>query len=233
MRPTPVLLLFTVLAAAGCDAVDTSSADTAGTTERAAVMGGDLLARTPTAQRQAAAVDAGFTRGDPDAEIMVVEFSDFGCPYCARFARATFPTIEAEYIETGTMHWRYVPVVFGFPGGGLMGAAALCAADLGGEDLFWRVHDLFYARQQVLRSETARPRLLEWVAELGVDRDALDRCIDDPATTERLRRNSEVARSWFARGTPTFVVNGVPMSGAMPIQFFRRVFDTVLDPSGL
>lgn len=183
---------------------------------------------------EAASIDYGFTRGDPDAAVAVVEFSDFGCPFCARFARNTFPIVEREYIEAGTIRWRYVPVAFGFPGGELMGAAAVCAAELGGDEVFWRVHDLFYTRQQALRGDDARPRLLEWVAELGVDRRELSACIDAPETSELLRKHTEEAAvKWRARGTPTFVVNGVPMSGAAPIQFFRRVFDTALDPSGL
>lgn len=223
MRSIPTAVLLLAFAVAGCDLATARSSDEEAGSARSA----------PTLQGRAASIDLGYTRGDPNAEIAVVEFSDFGCPYCARFARATFPTVGDEYIEPGTVRWRYVPVVFGFPGGALMGAAAICAADLGGDAMFWRVHDLFYTRQQALRSDCARPRLLDWVSELGVDRDALDRCIDADGTSDRLRRHTEAARAWFVRGTPTFVVNGVPMSGAAPISFFRKVFDTVLDPSGL
>lgn len=178
-------------------------------------------------------VRVGHTMGDPAAPIVVVEFSDFGCPYCARFARATLPTVKQEFINQGLVRWRYVPVTFGFPGGELMGAAAECAARQGGSATFWTVHDLFYARQVALRGEDARPRLLSWLAELGLDRAALDACIDDPATRRLLDRNNEASQRWYVRGTPTFVVNGVPMAGAVPIEFFRQVFGTVLDPSGM
>lgn len=178
-------------------------------------------------------IGLGHTMGDPGAPIAVVEFSDFGCPYCARFARGTLPGIKEEYINQGLVRWRYVPVTFGFAGGELMGAAAECAARQGGTAAFWPVHDLFYARQVALRGEDARPRLLDWLAELGLDRGAVDACIRDPATHQLLDRNNEAAERWYVRGTPTFVVNGVPMSGAMPIEFFRQVFDTALDPSGM
>jgi protein-disulfide isomerase len=182
---------------------------------------------------QAGAIDLGYTRGPEQAPIAVVEFSDFGCPYCARFARTTFPALNDEYIDEGTIRWRFVPVVFGFPGGELMGSAAVCAAQLEGEDMFWRVHDLLYTRQQALRGDGARPVLLDWIAGLGVDRAALDTCIDAPSTAALLRRHTNAAREWYVRGTPTFLVNGVPMAGAAPTAFFRKVFDTVLDPSGL
>ncbi|MEJ2503456.1 MAG: thioredoxin domain-containing protein [Gemmatimonadota bacterium] len=181
----------------------------------------------------AADLDLGYTLGDPSAPIAVVEFSDFGCPYCARFARTTLPGIRQDYIDAGLVRWRYVPVVFGFPGGELMGTAAECAADQGGGALFWRVHDLLYERQTALRSPDARPRLVEWLGELGVDTARLEACMDAPGTRERLAEHNQVAQKWYVRGTPTFLVNGVPMSGAMPPEFFQRVFATVLDPSGL
>jgi protein-disulfide isomerase len=181
----------------------------------------------------AADIEVGHTLGPDHAPIAVVEFSDFGCPYCARFARSTFPELRREYVETGRARWRYVPVVFGFAGGELMAAAAECAAAQGGDEAFWQVHDLFYQRQTALRGQDARPRLLDWLADLDLDRGELDDCMDDPGTSATLDRHNEAARQWYVRGTPTFVVNGVPMSGAAPTDFFRRVFDTVLDPSGL
>jgi hypothetical protein len=52
------------------------------------------------------------------APVVVVEFSDFGCPYCARFALESLPVIEEEYIRTGQVRWQYVPFTMGiFPNG--------------------------------------------------------------------------------------------------------------------
>lgn len=223
---TLILIAGLALATAACDPA------TAGQSEPdrgQAVDAGEAIRPAP----EAVHIDMGYTMGVEGAPIAVVEFSDFGCPYCARFARATFPTVRSEYVNPGTVRWRYVPVIFGFPGGELMGAAAVCAANQGGTSMFWRVHELLYNRQTALRGDDARPLLLDWISELGVDRDALDACIDAPATTETLQAHTRAAVEWYVRGTPSFVVNGVPMSGALPIEFFRRVFDTVLDPSGL
>lgn len=227
VRPGPVLaLLLATAVAAGCDLADARPGERV-------VQGTESAGRAVVDTVEGASIDLGHTRGDPDAPIVVVEFSDFGCPYCARFARGTMPGIEEEFIARGLVRWRYVPVVFGFPGGELMGAAAECAARQRGTAGFWEVHDLFYARQVALRGEGVRPRLLQWLGELGLDPAALDACIDDPATRGLLERNNQASARWFVRGTPTFVVNGVPMSGAMPIEFFRQVFGTVLDPSGM
>ena len=224
MRRTAVVTLITALAVVACDDMDagTSSDDASADVQAPAVD-----------RSEVADIDLGFTRGQPNAPVAVVEFSDFGCPYCGQFARATFPDVMREYVDRGIVRWRYVPVVFGFPGGELMGSAALCAADQGGDDMFWRVHDLFYSRQAALRGDDARPALLEWLGELGVEQDALERCMDHRSTHAQLRRHREAAVGWYVRGTPTFVVNGVPMAGAAPIEFFRKVFATARDPSGL
>lgn len=238
----PVYLLAALVAfaaPAGCDAA--SAGDPANTAERENGEAPEVDAAPATGATGgavadtmvAATVNVGHTMGDPDAPIAVVEFSDFGCPYCARFARETLPRIQQELIDEGLVRWRYVPVIFGFAGGERMALAAECAARQGGPEVFWEVHDLFYARQVALRGEDARPRILGWLADLGLDRDALDRCMDEPTTRALLERHNQAAGEWYVRGTPTFIVNGVPMSGAMPTEFFLRVFATMLDPSGL
>jgi protein-disulfide isomerase len=190
-------------------------------------------ARQAVGPRTVQAISVGYRLGSPDAPIAVVEFSDFGCPYCGRFAITTFPDLRREYLETGLVRWRYVPVSFGFAGGALMGAASECAGRQAGEDGFWRAHEVLYRHQGALRGEDALDRLLVWLAEEGLDADRLRACIRDPATAAALQANNRVAEEWFVRGTPTFLVNGAPMSGALPTDFFRKVLDTALDPSGL
>lgn len=246
MRPIHALILVTILAAPGCDTAVPEARAADGPAAR-----GETAAQPASAPSAAEAApprapapfqeqtvdpatfDIGYTLGPQESPIAVVEFSDFGCPFCARFARTTLPILEDEYIDAGTARWRFVPVVFGFAGGQLMGSAAVCAAQQGGDELFWEVHELFYTRQQSLRGDGARPALMDWIAELGVDREALDTCIDAPETEAILQANTQAAVDWGVRGTPSFLVNGVPMSGAMPTDFFRRVFSTVMDPSGL
>ena len=106
-------------------------------------------------------------------------------------------------------------------------------AELGGPGTFWRAHDLFYRHQAALRGSDARPRLLEYMTEMGLSADRVVACIEDPDTRRKVGENNRAAAEWYVRGTPTFVVNGVPMSGALPTEFFATIFETALDPSGL
>jgi protein-disulfide isomerase len=203
---------------------------------------GGSSAEAATVQGQAAssypAPDAGrlvvgYRLGSPNAPVAVVEFSDFGCPYCGQFARTTFPALQTRYVDAGLVRWRYVPVSFGFAGGAIMGAGAVCAAAQGGEDGFWKTHDILYRHQTALRGPDALGRMLDFMGEAGLDRGAMEACIRDPATAATLEENNRVAAEWFVRGTPTFLVNGTPMSGALPTEFFRKVLDTALNPAGL
>jgi hypothetical protein len=74
----------------------------------------------------------GHDRGTDAAPVRVVEFSDFGCPYCGEFAREVHPALHREYVETGRVRWTYVPVVMGvFRNGGAAALAAECAAEQG------------------------------------------------------------------------------------------------------
>lgn len=182
---------------------------------------------------RAGRIDAGYQLGSANAPVVVVEFSDFGCPYCGQFALRTFPELHREYIEAGLVRWRYIPVSFGFAGGALMGAAAECAGQAAGADGFWRAHDILYRHQTALRGPEALDRMLGFLADEGFDPDQLNACIREPATVATLEANNRVAEEWFVRGTPSFLVNGAPMSGALPTDFFRTILDTTLDPSGL
>jgi protein-disulfide isomerase len=188
---------------------------------------------TTAVVEQAARIEAGYRMGAADAPLAVVEFSDFGCPYCGRFALGTFPELKREYLDRGLVRWRYVPVSFGFAGGAIMGAGAVCAGQLAGPEGFWRAHDVLYRNQGALRGADAYERMLDRLAETGLDRGRLAACVQSPSTAATLEANNEVAAQWLVRGTPTFLINGVPMSGALPTEFFRKVLDTALDPSGL
>jgi protein-disulfide isomerase len=220
------VLLLPALWACG----DESGAARGGTAEAAQA---PAAGRSAPAPAHAARIEAGYPLGARSAPVAVVEFSDFGCPYCGRFALSTFGDLHREYIARGLVRWRYVPVSFGFAGGAIMGAGAVCAGTLGGDDAFWRAHDALYRHQGALRGPDALDRMLGLLGDAGLDRRRLAACIRDPATADALEANNRLAGEWLVRGTPTFLVNGVPMSGALPTDFFRKVLDTALDPSGL
>ncbi|HEY8483114.1 MAG TPA: thioredoxin domain-containing protein [Longimicrobiales bacterium] len=180
--------------------------------------------RATAEEAQTAAI--GHVRGSADAPVTVIEFSDFGCPYCGRFALETYPALEREYIRTGKVQWRYVTFVLGiFPNGEEAARAAECAAEQG-EEAFWRMHDLLYGRQGEWK--TARdpePRFVAYAKELGLDAQRFAACYREDRAGPRIDAGNRLARQAGVRATPTFFINGLRVQGALPVEQFRMILD--------
>lgn len=164
----------------------------------------------------------GVDRGAPEASVVVVEFADFGCGYCAQFARETFPSLDAEFIATGRVRWRFVPFRLGaFAKAEEAARAALCAAKQGA---FWPMHDLLFARRASWsRRGNVIPVLRELARTVGLDDGAFTRCLESDAVEEHVERSTSAARRLGVRGTPTFFVNGKRVVGALPLEAFRQL----------
>ncbi len=176
----------------------------------------------PEPQQRVPQNTLGFDRGRPDAPVLVLEFSDFGCPYCSRFALQTLPQIENEFISKGTVRWKYVPFVMGmFPNGGEAARAAECAADQD-RSQFWRMHDKLYGSQREWRGTTDPETLFQSYAEsLGLNGKAFAACYGSDKVKARIAANNEMAARLGVQATPTFFVNGVRIQGALPMDQFR------------
>jgi protein-disulfide isomerase len=164
----------------------------------------------------------GYDKGSATAPVVIVDFSDFGCPYCGKHAQETLPALEQEFIATGKVFYKYVPFVMGmFPNGDLAARAAECAADQG---KFWPMHDRLYAAQRDWkRSRAPAPLFHGYATELGLDGARFAACHADARTEGRTQQANDRARRLGVRATPTFFVNGESVEGALPLDVFQRV----------
>ncbi len=162
----------------------------------------------------------GYDEGSPTAPVVVVNFSDFGCPYCASFSRETYPSLAREFVETGRVLFKYVPFAMGsFPNGKQAARASECAAEQG---RFWPMHARLYARQREWKNTVAAfPVFREEAARLGLDAAAFARCYDTRVTDRRTERASIIAKRLGVRATPTFYVDGRAVEGALPLAQFQ------------
>lgn len=208
------LALLVAILAAGCGGDEPAPA--ADSPAQPTVAGGTTSPGTPDLG------NPGHALGAADAPVTVIEFSDFGCGYCAQFANEVHPALNDEYIETGQVRWQYVPFVLGiFPNGEQAGIAAECAAE---QDRFWPMHDLLFQRQRAWKSESEpRPLFLTMARDAGLDATRFAACLDSPEAADRLRRNTELAEGIGVRSTPSFLVNGRPVQGALPLDQFRMM----------
>jgi protein-disulfide isomerase len=166
--------------------------------------------------------------GDPDALITVIEFSDFQCPFCGRFAADAGRQLQEEYVKSGEVRFGYVHFAFLGPESQWAAEASECAADQG---LFWEYHDQLFANQSgENRGAFNKDALKGFAVVLGLEAEAFNACLDSGKYTQTVQNETSWSQSVGVQSTPTFVVNGFPVIGAQPIEVFEEVFNTVLTP---
>lgn len=169
----------------------------------------------------------GYDKGSPTAPLVVVNFSDFGCPFCGSFARQTEPAIEKDYVQTGKVFFKYVPFVMGmFPNGDEAAHAVECAAEQG---RFWPMHDALYTNQTEWKK--ARDPLADferYAKGNGLDVARFAKCYAIPDVNPSTMRANVAAGRLGIRVTPSFIVNGKGVEGALPLPQFRQLLDAAL-----
>lgn len=195
-------------------------------------LGAQGAARSATAPRrvEVGGIDltgVGYDVGSPTAPVVVVNFSDFGCPYCAGFSRETYPALAREFVATGKVFFKYVPFAMGtFPNGKQAARASECAAEQG---RFWPMHARLYARQRDWTNTLrAFPVFGDEAASLALDTAAFARCYDTRVTDRRTEGASIIAKRLGIRATPTFYLNGRAVEGALPLAQFQGVLRSLV-----
>lgn len=164
--------------------------------------------------------------GNPDAAVLIEEFSDFQCPFCARFFRETEARLIQEYVTPGKARFVYRHFAFIGPESVWASQAAECAANQG---LFWEFHGkLFNNQAGENQGAFSVDRLKRFAQDLGLNRDLFSRCMDANETLDRVRQDTEEAKRLGVRSTPTFFINGAPLLGALPFEEFKAAIESQL-----
>lgn len=175
-------------------------------------------------------VESAHIRGNDQAGVMVMEFSDYQCPYCKR----TQPTIQAliqEYGDRVAFGYRHYPLAFHQEADDAS-LAIECARDQG---KFEQMHEIFFNQPNNL----SRPELKKIARQVELaDPEQFDRCLDDNTYADRLARDMQVAESVGITGTPGFIVGyhdpdkgtleGELISGAQPASVFVSTIEKYL-----
>lgn len=164
--------------------------------------------------------------GDPDAPVVMVEYSDFSCSFCTRFAQETLSSIKSEYINEGLV--RFVYKDFVVVGGDKAAEAAHCAGEQG-EDAQWAYHDLLFENNATDKSNWSSASVHRGYAqELGLDANALVNCFESGKYSDKVAESTREAGQNGGRGTPYFLINDTPVSGAQPFSAFQAAIDSLL-----
>ena len=171
--------------------------------------------------------------GKPDAPVVVVEFSDYQCPFCQRFFQTTLPTLKADYIASGKVRYvfRDLPIASIHPQAQKAAEAAHCAGEQG---KYWEMHDHLFQNQRAL----GVPQLKLYAREMKLDATAFEACLDQGKYVSKIEKNVADAGSVGISGTPSFLVGkrladgtveGSLIRGAQPITAFRQAIDRLLE----
>jgi len=174
-------------------------------------------------------------KGDPNAPVTVVEFSDFQCPFCSRFFTQTLPALQENYIDTGKIKLVYkdLPLDSLHPNARPAHIAAECADEQG---KFWDYHDVLFEKQSEwnrLSSADLSSQLTQYATSMGLNSVSFESCLSSPSIADEVNADLLQAASYGATGTPTFFIgnekNGfIKLVGAQPYAAFQAAIDAQL-----
>ena len=174
--------------------------------------------------------------GNPDAPITIIEFTDFQCPFCARFHIQTLPLILEEYIDQGKVKLviRDFPIESIHPNAVPASVASECANEQGKAK---EMHDkLFYNQNQWGEQETTNALSLfsQYATEIQLYQETFDSCLTSGKYIEEIKKDLEDGRNYGVSGTPGFFIGNdqigfVQLKGAQPYDVFKKIIDAQLE----
>jgi len=158
-------------------------------------------------------------RGAPGGKLVIVEFSDFQCPFCKR-ASDTMKELLKKHPGDVVLYYKHLPIE-SHPLAYKMAMASECARSQKAE-AFWVFHDGFFADPPIQTETRLRDQIKQWAGQQGLQTDRLLVCYDKGEQASRIEKDVADSRKIGATATPTFLLNGEYVAGAQPLENFER-----------
>ncbi|MEV0373697.1 thioredoxin domain-containing protein [Streptomyces sp. NPDC050636] len=158
--------------------------------------------------------------GKKDAPVVLVEYADYQCSFCGRFTRETQPELVKKYVDAGTLRieFRNFPVF-----GADSERAARAAWAAGQQGTFWQLHHELYAKTRK-GDALAEDKLVDMARASGVpDIEKFRKDMNSQGAERALKRDQEEGYGLGVQSTPSFLINGRPVAGAMQTDVFEQV----------
>jgi len=167
-------------------------------------------------------IDDDAVKGDDDAPVTIVEWSDFECSFCARFYSQTYGQIVDEYIDTGKVKLVFRDYPLGFHANAQKAAEATeCAGEQG---KFWEMHDKLFEGGVKGGVDSFK----QFAADLGLDTAAFNDCLDSGEMEDEVKKDMADGQAAGITGTPGFIINGKLVKGAQPFANFETIIEAEL-----
>jgi protein-disulfide isomerase len=173
-----------------------------------------------------------YIRGNPNAPILIVEYSDYDCPFCKNF-HETMNQIMNEYGVGGKVAWVYrqFPIAQLHPNSPKISESALCVGELGGNDAFWKFSDSVFQGRAV-NEFTNTSNLSEYAVSAGVDKTAYQKCLDSGKHKKSVEDSLSEGGAAGIQGTPqSFVLVGnqqAAIEGAQPYPVVKQIVENLI-----
>ena len=169
-----------------------------------------------------ALIDDDAVKGDKNAPVTIVEFSDYECPFCGRFYSDTLSQIDNEYIKTGKVKLVYRDFPLSFHAQAQKAAeAAECAGE---QNKYYEMHNKLF--ESGVAGGVASFK--QYAKDIGLNSGKFDDCLDTGKMASEIQKDFNDGQNAGIQGTPGFIVNGQMISGAQPFSAFKQVIDAEL-----
>jgi protein-disulfide isomerase len=173
--------------------------------------------------------------GNPNAPVTIIEFSDFQCPFCARFHIQTLPAIIEEYINEDKVKlvFRDFPIQSIHPNALPASVAAECANEQG---KFKEMHNILFEKQNEWSKQNIDNAIIlfnQYALEIQLEEEKFDSCLRNGKYIEEIQKDLSDGRAYGISGTPGFFIGNdeigfVELKGAQPFESFKKIIDSQL-----
>ena len=173
---------------------------------------------------------SGNAMGNPDAPVVIHEYSDFGCPHCADFAEGSGKQLAESYVASGQVYFvsHSVGSLLGSATSVKLAEAAYCAGD---QNKYWEYHDYIFANQMALYSNPNAPvdsYIMLFAEALDLDMDAFEKCVRKNTFSDQVQQDQVEALRAGINSTPSFLINGQLLVGNAPFADFQAAIEAEL-----
>lgn len=166
--------------------------------------------------------------GDKNARVTVIEYASLGCPHCANFHINTLPDIKKNYVDTGKVKFIYRD----FPLGNPATAASMISRCAGSGKYFGMIDIFFRSQPQWGRAENPLEALTKIARFGGMSKDDVGACLQNQELLDFIQKSARTgAEQYKINATPSFVVGGEVVSGALSYEDFKKLLDKALNKS--
>jgi len=158
----------------------------------------------------------GQRRGSPTPKVVIIEYSDYECPFCGR-VESTVEALLERYPDDLAVVYKHLPLTFHKNAG----PAAEAAEAAGAQGMFWEYHALLFKNRRAL----GRADLEGYATQLGLDMVAFSEALDAGTYQDKIEAHATEANAQGLRGTPSFTINGRVLIGAQPQPAFQAIID--------